>query len=146
MVQLESVYPDDDSALRNARRIGLVFVAYAIGLPIMSLVLDAQSPPSTGSLIISWVLIFMMPFDILLSYASYRFFNKKGRFQNIMGPAVLMYTFGTAPSIYAFVIGFIYSDLRYIAIPLGLMFSIVGLWLVSNFLSRLGDALKGANL
>jgi hypothetical protein len=146
VIELESLEPYNESMMRNARRLGLVFLAYAIGLPLLVLVFEPLSPPDTGAVLISWVLIMMMPIETLLVYGSYRFFSKKGRFQNIMGPAILMYTFGIAPSIYAFVIGFIYSDLRYIAISLGLMFSIVALWLSLTFISRLWDASKSTDL
>lgn len=56
-----------------------------------------------------------------------------------MGPAVLMYMFATIPSIYAFVIGFIGSTLRLIAIPLGLTFSLVGFWLTWMLLPNLWE-------
>jgi len=134
---MESLTPDDESMLKKARRIGIVFLAYVIVLPLFIIMLESEFAPGTGPDVISWVLLFLMPIEILLIYAVYRFFGNRGRFQNIMGPAILMYVFATAPSIYAFVIGFIDSSLRYIAIPLGLMFSIVGLWLTLIFISRL---------
>ncbi len=87
----------------------------------------------------------LMPVEILLIYGFYRFFSKKGRFQNIMGPSVLMYMVATIPSIYAFIIGFIDSALRLIAIPLGLMISLVGLWLASMFVSKLWESFRASN-
>jgi hypothetical protein len=140
---MELMYPDDDSSLRSARRIGIVFLAYAIGLPLLIVALGPQLPTSTGPYVLSWVMMALMPIEILLVYVFYRFFSKRGRFQNIMGPSVLMYVVATIPSIYAFIIGFIDSALGLIAIPLGLMFSLIGLWFASMFISRLwSDSLE----
>jgi len=136
---------NNESMLKKARWLGIVFLAYVIVLPLFIIMLESEFAPGTGPDVISWVLLFLMPIEILLIYAVYRFFGNRGRFQNIMGPAILMYVFATAPSIYAFVIGFIDSSLRYIAIPLGLMFSIVGLWLTLIFISRLWDDSQGFN-
>ncbi len=142
---MESVKPDNESSLRNARRMGIVFLAYVIGLPLFIIMLESQFAPNTGPYVLSWVLMLLMPVDILLLYGSYRLFGKRGRFQNIMGPAVLMYVFAITPSIYAFIIGFIDSALRPFAIPLGLMFSLVGLWLALILISRLWDTSQGFN-
>jgi hypothetical protein len=142
---MESVKPHDESSLRKARRMGIVFLAYVIGLPLFIIMLEPQLSSGPGPYVLSWVLILMMPVDILLLYGSYRLFGKRGRFQNIMGPAVLMYVFATAPSIYAFIIGFIDSALRFIAIPLGLMFSLMGLWLASMFISKLWESFQEFN-
>ena len=62
-----------------------------------------------------------------------------------MGPSVVMYMVATIPSIYAFIIGFIDSALSLIAVPLGLMFSFVGLWFASMFISRLWSSLQEFN-
>lgn len=139
---MESLEPYDESMMRTARRLGLVFLAYAISLPLLALAFEFHSSPDTGAVLISWVMIMMMPIETLLVYGSYRFFRKRGRFRNIMGPAIIMYTFGTAPSIYAFIVGFIYPSLRYIASPLGMMFSLVGLWLSLMFTSNLWDSFR----
>ena len=131
---------DSDSSLKNARRLGLVFFAYAIALPFISFILPESGNPLTESIsIISWTLILMMPVDILLVYLFYWIFRKKTASYDIMGPAVLMYTVASVPSVYAFVIGFINSTLRYLAAPLGLMLSLTGLWLSLRFVSSLGE-------
>ena len=145
MIQMESIKPDDESSLRSARRIGIVFLAYAIGLPLLIIALGPQLQPNAGPYILSWVMMALMPVEILLVYAFYRFFIKRGGFQNIMGPSVLMYMVATIPSIYAFIIGFTDSALGFIAIPLGLMFSLVGLWLASTFISQLWSSLQEYN-
>jgi hypothetical protein len=51
----------------------------------------------------------------------------------------------TAPSIYTVVIGLINSPLRYLAASLGLIFSLVGLWLALRFLSALEESAVTAN-
>jgi hypothetical protein len=142
---MEPMTPDDEFPLHSARRIGIIFLAYAIGLPLFIIALGPQLPPSTGPYVLSWVMMALMPVEILLVYVFYRFFSKRGRFQNIMGPSVLMYMVATIPSIYAFIIGFIDSAMMLIAIPLGLMFSLVGLWLASMFISRLWSDLLESN-
>ncbi|MFX0056045.1 MAG: hypothetical protein ACFFAX_03195 [Promethearchaeota archaeon] len=142
LIQMEPLNPSDESSLRSARRIGIVFLAYAIGLPLIIIALGPQLPPSTGPYMLSWVLMALMPVEILLIYVFYWFFSKSGRSQNIMGPSVLMYTVASTPSIYAFIIGFTDSALSLLAIPLGLMFSLVGLWLASMFISKLWSSLQ----
>ena len=144
---MESTKPGSESSLRNARRIGFVYLASAIVLPFIILLLpESELPVSTGpSEVFSWLLILLMPIVILLIYVFYRFFRKRSELDNIMSPAVLMYLFATIPSIYATIIGFIGSALRYVAIPLGLMFSLVGFWLASMLVSNLWEAIQSSD-
>ena len=138
---MDSVKPDSKSSLRRARLLGIVFLAYSIVLPfIVLLIPESELPVSTGPIeVFSWLMIFLMPLEILLIYVFYRFFRKRSELGNIMGPAVLMYMFATIPSIYAFVIGFIGSTLRLIAIPMGLTFSLVGFWFTWMLLPNLWE-------
>ena len=107
---------------------------------IILLIPESDLPVGSGSSdVISWLMIFLMPVELLLLYFSYRHYSKKSEFDNIMGPAILMYMFAMIPSIYAFVIGFIGSSLRSIAIPLGLTISLVGFGLAWMFISNLWD-------
>jgi hypothetical protein len=141
MTQMNSARPETGSDLRNARRIGVVFAGYAIVLPfVIFLIPESELPVSTGPIeALSWLMILMMPIEILLLYVFYRFFRSKSDLNNIMDAAILMYVFATVPSIYALIIGFIGSAIRLLAIPLGLVFSLIGLWLASMFVSKLGD-------
>ena len=105
---------------------------------IILLVPESELPASTGPIeAFSWLMIFLMPVEILLIYVSYRHIGKKSG--NIMSPAILMYLFAMIPSIYAFVIGFIGSTLRSIAIPLGLAISLIGFGLAWMLLSKLWE-------
>ena len=134
-----------DSNLRNARRLGLVFFAYAIAIPFISFILPESGNPLTeGVAMVSWTLILIMPVDILLVYLIYWMLRKRSTSYVIMGPAVLMYAIATMPSIYVFVIGTINSALRYLAAPLGLIFSLTGLWLSLRFVSDLGEKAEPA--
>lgn len=113
---------------------------------IVLLMPESELPPGNDvPEAFSWLMIILMPVEILLIYLSYRQFGKRVESGNIMGPAVLMYTFATVPSIYAFVIGFIGSDLRLFAIPLGLISSLVGFWLTSVYLTKLWEATTSDN-
>ena len=138
---MESVKPDNKSTLRKARLQGIVFLACSIVMPfIIFLIPEAQLPVSTGPIeLFSWMLMLLMPIVILLIYISYRFFRKRSDLDNIFGPAVLMYMFAMVPSIYAFIIWFLGSNLRFIAIPFGLVASIVGFWLAWMFVSNLWE-------
>ncbi|MFW9793706.1 MAG: hypothetical protein ACFFEE_05370 [Candidatus Thorarchaeota archaeon] len=138
---MSSIKSDNDSQLRKARRLGIIFLAYAIVLPFLILLLpESELPASTGPIeVFSWLMILLMPIEILLIHLSYRHFGKRSELVNIMGPSVLMYTFASVPSVYAFVIGFVESDLRLIAIPLGLVFSLIGFWLALRYSSNLWD-------
>jgi hypothetical protein len=144
---MESVKPVNEAPLRKARLLGIVYSVFAIVLPfIILLIPESELPVSTGpSEVFSWVMILLMPIELLLIYVFYRFFRNRSKLDNIMGPAILMYVLAIAPSIYAFIIGFIGSALRLIAIPLGLTFSLVGFLLASMFLSTLWDTITSSN-
>ena len=144
---MDSVEPDSKSSLRKARLLGIVFLAYSILLPLIILLIpESELPVSTGpSGVFSWLLILLMPIEILLIYVFYRFFRKRSELGSIMGPAILMYTFAFAPSLYGFIIGFIGSALRLIVIPLGLTFSLVGFLLAWMFLSNLWETITSSN-
>ena len=141
---MSSMKSDNDSQLRQARLLGIIFLAYAIVLPFVILLIpESELPASTGPIeLLSWLMMLLMPIEIFLIHLSYRHFGKKSEMANIMGPSVLMYTFASVPSVYAFVIGFVGSNLRLIAIPLGLVFSFIGFWLALVYSSRLWEKMK----
>jgi len=113
--------------LRSVRLSGIVFLAVSMMLPLIALIVpESEIPVSTGPWL-SWLLILLMPIEILLIYVVYHFLSKKPRQDNLMGSAYLMYMFGTIPSIYGTIIAFTDSTLRHTAILLGLTFSLVGL-------------------
>jgi hypothetical protein len=144
---MESVEPSGKLSIRNARLLGIVFLAYSIVVPFISfLIPESELPVSTGPIeSFSWLMILLMPVEILLLYVSYRNFGKNPELDNIMAPAILMYIFATAPAIFGFVIGFIGSTLRLIAIPLGMAFSLVGFWLAWMFISTLWETITSSN-
>jgi hypothetical protein len=145
-IRMDSIVPDSESSLRKARLLGVVFLIYAIALPFIVLILPApEVPEGPGASIIAWALLLIMPVEILFVYLTYRHFAKKPRQVTIMGQAILMYVFAMAPSIYAFVAGFIDSALRSLAVPLGLAFSLAGFWLALHFLSILGESVESSN-
>jgi hypothetical protein len=144
---MSSINSYDDSQLRNARLLGIIFLAYAIVmLFIVVLIPESELPVSTGPIeALSWLMVLLMPIEILLIHLSYRHFGKKSELANIMGPSVLMYTFASVPSVYGFVIGFVGSNLRPIAIPLGLVFTFIGFWLALMYSSNLWEKIKTSN-
>jgi hypothetical protein len=145
-IQMDSVIPDSESYLRKTRLLGVVFIIYSVVLPLVTLVLPApEVSAGPGVSLITWVMLLMMPIEILLLYLVYRYLAKKSAPVNIMGTAALMYIFAVAPSVYAFVIGFIDSSFRYLAIPLGLVFSLTGFWLALVFLQTLSDKVVSSN-
>jgi len=146
-IQMETEKPENESSLRKAKLLGIVYLAFSIVLPFVILLIpESELPVSTGPIeVFSWLMILLMPIEILLIYVSYRFFRKRSELGNIVGPAALMYVLAIAPSIYAFIIGFIGSALRLIAIPLGLTFSLVGFWLAWMFLLNLWETITSSN-
>jgi len=140
---MDSEHPNSMSSLRKARLLGILILFYSIVMIFIVLLIPESELPAGNNLpdAVSWLMIILMPIEILLIYLSYRHFRKRVESNNIMGPAVLMYTFVAIPSIYAFVIGFVGSDLRPFAIPLGLIFSLVGFWLTSMYLSKLWETI-----
>ncbi len=140
VIAMNSGGQSSESSFRNTRWLAIVISIYAIALPIVSIILpESGDPIPAGASLISWGLILMMPLEILLIYFIYWSFQRRSESYNIMGPAVLMYTLATAPSIYAFVIGMINPPFRYLAAPVGLLFSLVGLWLSLRFVSSLSE-------
>lgn len=143
---METENPENEKPLRNARRMGIVFVIYAIVFPFITLIVpENESPVGTASIMLSWLMMFLMPVEILLIYILYRFFGKRFGLKNFQGLAVLMYIFALAPSIYAFVIGFTDSSLRSVAILMGLVFSLTGFLLALRLLSNHWDAITANN-
>lgn len=143
---METENSETEKPLRNARRMGIVFLTYAIVFPFITLIVpENESPVGTASVMLSWLMIFLMPVEILLIYMLYRFFGKRFGLNNFQGLAVLMYTFALAPSIYAFAIGFTDSSLRSVAIFMGLVFSLTGFWLALRLLSDHWDAVTANN-
>jgi len=146
MVQMDSTVSFDDSSLGNTNRIRLVFLVYAIVLPLVSLIIpESDLPGNTEPMLLSWVLFVMMPIELLLIYVFFRFFERNTQWESIMGPAILMYMVATIPSIYALIIGFTDSALRLLAIPVGLTFSLTGLLIAAMFVSILGEKVSTSN-
>ena len=126
--------------LRSVKLLGRVFLAFSMVLPLIVLLIpESEIPVSTGPLILSWLMILLMPIEILLIYVVYHFLSKRPRQENFMGSAYLMYMIGTIPSIYGTIIGFMDSALRHTAILLGLMFSLVGFGFAFMHLQNLWD-------
>jgi hypothetical protein len=146
MIELDSVESYNASNLANAKRLVWVFFIYAIALPFISFILpESEYPLTEGIVIFSWVVILLMPMDLLLVYLIYWIFGKRERSFNVIGPAVLMFVVATNPSIYAVVSGMVNSTFRYFTAPLGLIFSFVGLLLSLRFVSALGEMVVNPN-
>lgn len=139
--------PGSKPTLRTARLFGIIFLAYSTVMPfIILLIPESDLPIGTGSTdVISWLMILLMPIELLLLYATYRHFGRKSELDNIMGPAILIYMFAMIPSIYAFIIGFIGSTLRSFAIPLGLTISLIGFGLAWMFISNLWENITASD-
>ncbi len=135
---------DSKPSLRKVRLLGIIVLIYTIVLPLIVLLIpEDEFPASTGPIeAFSWLMILLMPVEILLLYIFYRHFGRKSDLDNIMSPAILMYTFAVIPSIYAFVIGFIGSTLRSFAIPLGFTISLIGFGLATMFISKLWENIQ----
>jgi hypothetical protein len=143
---METETPKNELTFRNTRRMGIVFLIYAIVFPFVTLIVpENEVPVGTASIILSWLMIFLMPIETLLIYVLYHYSGKRFGLNNFQALAVLMYIFAIAPSVYAFVIGFTDSSLRSVAIPMGLVFSLIGFWLALKLLSNHWDALTAYN-
>lgn len=134
---MDSAISDHESQLRKARRLGVIFIAYAIVLPFIALILHTpEAPMDLTASVISWAMMIMMPIELLFIYLLHRHVTKRPTQITFMGQAILMYTFAMAPSVYAVVTAFIGFTLGSLAIPLGLAFSLTGFWLALHFLSN----------
>ena len=132
--------------LRSVKLLGRVFLAFSMVLPLIVLLIpESEIPVSTGPLILSWLMILLMPIEILLIYVVYHFLSKKPRQENFMASAYLMYMIGTIPSIYGTIIAFTDSTLGHTAILLGLMFSLFGLGFAFRLSVNLWDNIQAFN-
>ena len=132
--------------LRSVKLLGRVFLAFSMVLPLIVLLIpESEIPVSTGPLILSWLMILLMPIEILLIYVVYHFLSKKPRQDNFMASAYIMYIIGTSPSIFGTIIAFTDSTLCHTAILLGLMFSLVGLGFAFRLSVNLWDNIQAFN-
>jgi hypothetical protein len=61
-IQMDSLVPDNELALRKARLLGLVFLIFAMALPFVVLILPATEVPADSSApIIAWAMLLIMP-------------------------------------------------------------------------------------
>ena len=129
----------------RVKLLGIVFLAFSIVLPLIALIVpESEIPVSTG-IRLSWLLILLMPIEILLIYVVYHFLSKKPRQENLMASAYIMYMIGTIPSIYGTILAFIDSTLRHTAILLGLMFSLIGLGFAFRLSLNLWENIQAFN-
>ncbi|MHA1637739.1 MAG: hypothetical protein ACTSUO_03360 [Candidatus Thorarchaeota archaeon] len=143
---MSSLQPDEGLP-RNVILLGLMYLLYTLVIPILALIMDAPDVPANPGLsFLSWLMLCLMPFEVLLIYIIFRLFSKRTeKIKNLLGPAALMYSLGSAPSIFAFVIGLTNVALRTIAILLGLSLSIAGFGLVFHLLPKLNETIKATN-
>ena len=132
--------------LRSVKLLGIVFLAFSMVLPLIVLLIpESEIPVSTGPLVLSWLMILLMPIEILLIYVVHHFLSKRPRQGNFKASAYIMYMIGTIPSIYGTIIAFTDSTLRHTAILLGLMFSLVGLGFAFRLSLNLWDNIQAFN-
>jgi len=143
--RMNSIQSERDP-LRNVKLLGRVFLVFSMVLPLSVLLIpESEIPVSTGPLVLSWLMILLMPIEILLIYVVYHFLSKRPRQENFKASAYIMYMIGTIPSIYGTLIAIIDSTLRHTAILLGLMFSLVGLGFAFRLSVNLWDNIQAFN-
>ena len=136
----------DEGLPRNVKLLGLMYLLYAIVIPVIVFIGEPDIPASSEPFFLYWLMLFLMPLEILLIYLFYRVYSKRSKkIKNLIGPAILMYTLGIVPSIYGWVIGLTDNALRNIAILLGLTFSIAGFGLAFYLLPKLNETIKATN-
>lgn len=118
---------ESELLLRRSGQLGAVFVASTIMYQVVLFWIEPAEPAGPEFMQISWIMIFLMPVEILLILVFYRVFRKSPNTQSFMGRIVLLYVMGIAPGIYGFVIGFGNPVLRPLGRMLGLSFSLLGL-------------------
>ena len=118
---------ESEMLLRKSGQVGAVFVTSTILYQVVLFWIEPAEPAGPEFMMMSWIMIFMMPIEILLILVLYRVFRKSPNTQSFMGRVVLLYVVGVAPGIYGFVIGFGNPVLRPLGRILGLSFSLLGL-------------------
>ena len=127
---------------RNVKLWALLAFIYIMVFSIFALIIpESDLPVNTEPIFLSWVIIILMPVEILLIYGTYRFFRKKRNVTSLMGPASIMYIFSFTPALYGFLIRVLDATLRAYAIPLGLTFSLVGYGLTTILLPSLNESI-----
>lgn len=121
---------DNSTQLRKSRLFGVIFLIYAIAIPILiALMTTMNSIPTQEVSIFEWVLLIMMPIDLVIVLTLYIRFKQTSRIP-FMGKTILLYTIGVAPAIYSSILLFLNSFLKNYGIILGMSCSLVSIGIV----------------
>lgn len=121
---------DNSTQLRKSRLLGVIFLIYAIAIPILiALMTTMNSIPTQEVSIFEWVLLIMMPIDLVIVLTLYIRFKQTSRIP-FMGKTILLYTIGVAPAIYSSILLFLNSFLKNYGIILGMSCSLVSIGIV----------------
>ena len=131
---------DDSVQLRKSRFLGLIFLIYAVAIPILMALMTAVNPIITHDVsILEWVLLIMMPVDLMIVLILFTRFKQTAKIP-FMGKTTILYTIGIAPAIYSSILAFLNSFLKSFGFVLGITCSLVsvGMVLISspNMLSQ----------
>ena len=125
------------------RFFGIMYLAFAIMLPLISFMIPSPDDPTVvGPSPLSLVMMVLMPIELLLVYAFYRVLGKRTTPQNITGIAILMFMTGIIPSVYAFLIGFTDPVLRIPGVLMGLSFGLAGVFLGWVLANRIWESIR----
>jgi hypothetical protein len=114
--------------LRKSRLYGIICLIYSIAFPILVSLIPINTPSPEVSWL-EWLLLIMMPIDLIIVLILYTSFKQTTKIP-LLGKTILLYTMGVAPSIYGTILLFLNSILKYIGVIFGLVFSLMSIGLI----------------
>ena len=132
----------ESNVFGTVRLLAIVFLAYAIFIPLIGIIMSSPSVPSSeGLFLFSLVLMIMMPIDLFLVYIFYQLLGKRTTATNIPGIAAILFVLGSSPSIYGFIVAFTNSALKTTGALTGLSFGLVGMFIAWVLVNRLWESI-----
>ena len=131
--------PTQPDQLKTARMLWAIVLINVAIVEIFSLILpENPDPPIEGTIFILWILLAMMPIDIVIQVAFYKFFMGKGK-EYTLGGSFLISMLAVAISIYGMIITMLDSTMKQLGLIIGLGCSVVALGLGWIFTTNLFD-------
>ncbi len=133
---MESTQTQPDK-LKTARILWAIVVINVAMVIIFSLILpENPNPPNEGGILFAWVLLAMMPIDIVIQVAFYKFFMGKGQ-EYTLGGSFIISMLAAAIALYGMIMTLLNETMRQLGLIMALGFSVIALGLGWIFTTNL---------
>ena len=133
---MESTQTQPDK-LKTARFLWIIVVINVAIVIIFSLILpENPDPPEEGTILFSWILLAMMPIDIGIQVAFYKFFMGKGQ-EYTLGGSFIISMLAAAIALYGLIMTLLDTTMRQLGLIMALGCSAIALGLGWIFTTNL---------